>query len=232
MKWEIAITLAVIGLLAVFHAVRAPEGGGRAGSRKLSTARARRDDPWARFLVAAAAGATLLALGVLVVPGLVGGESSTSSTRQTTTVSSASTTTSSTSTTTTQPTTTRPTTTLPTTTTPKPPPRGSTLFVRVSVVGSTGQAAAVVNRVGEPVVVRKVSAGVYRLRIPALPAEARRRTVVRVHAAPDTTAVGGWATSGALVVLTWDKTTGRPAARNFMVVVWGPRSDLRLPGTR
>lgn len=70
MTWEIAITVAAIGLLAVFHAGFAP----RPVPPAAGTHSPRRDDaPWGRWLALAAIAAAAIALAALIIPAAFGG---------------------------------------------------------------------------------------------------------------------------------------------------------------
>jgi hypothetical protein len=71
MAWDIAITLAAIALLVLFHAWRAPADVATApAGAPAPRPPPRSRDPWARVLVAAALAAALLALGVVIVPAI------------------------------------------------------------------------------------------------------------------------------------------------------------------
>ena len=221
MTWQIAITVAAIGLLALLHVAFAPPAGPPvAGGQPTAAAGA----SWGRWLALAAIAAAAIALAALIVPAVFGGSSSSTSSTHSTIPS-----------TTTQPTTTRHTTTTThdttsttratgtgVTTRPGQPPKGSAALVRGIVTG-TGQLAVVQNRLGGAVTVSRVSPGVYRIELSDLSAESRRKSVVRVSPGPRTTAVGGWSADGHLVVLVSDKQTGAPAERPFSFVVLGPR---------
>ena len=239
MAWQIAITLAAIGALVLFHgAVSTAEPAGKAPPsdvpppQEAPAAPAERDR-WARVFVVAACGAGLLALGVILVPALGGNDEAASTTTPPITSTTPSTTTAPTTTapTSTQTTTItiRPTTrTTPTTTPPTAPPPGSVLLAHARV-GADASTTATVNRLGEDFVVRRTRRGEYRLRFPGLSAAARRRSVISVDAGPATAAVAGWAPNGTLVVLLFDRKTGEPASRRFTFGVSGP--ETTLPGT-
>jgi hypothetical protein len=234
MTWEIAITIAAIGLLALLHVAFAPrEAPPVAEAPPVPAGEA----SWGRWLALAAVAAAGIALAVLIVPAVFGGGgSSTSPTHSTTTIPS--TTTQSSTTTTQTATTTRPTTTHRTTTTtspgvtttPGPPPKGSAVLVRGTVSGG-GALAHLENRLGGGVTVRRVSPGVYRIALSSLSGAERRHSVVRVSAGSRTTVVGGWSADGQVVVLISDRQTGRPADRRFAFVVVGPKHSAALPRT-
>src|SRR5215212_5443480 len=79
MAWQIAITLAAIGALVLYHAFAATaKPDDEAGA-------AQKRDPWARILVAGAVLAALLALGVVIVPAVEGNDEAASTTPSTTT---------------------------------------------------------------------------------------------------------------------------------------------------
>jgi hypothetical protein len=250
MAWDFAITLAAIGALVLYHAlVATPEPAVEAPA---AAATLKQRDPWARVLVAAAVAAALLALGVVLVPAVAGNDEAASTTPPTTTpptttpppttTTSPTTTTAPTttsvpststrSTTTTTRSTTRTSTTTrggPTTTPPTSPPPGSVLIAR-GHVRPDGTAAQTVNRLSEPFVVRRTAAGEYHISFPGLSDAARRRSAISVRADSSTTPVAGWAANGALVVLLFDKKTGEPKSRAFVVGVSVP--EATLPGTR
>jgi hypothetical protein len=247
MTWQIAITGAAIGLLALLHLAFAPPAAPPVAAGQPAAAAGA---SWGRWLALAAIAAAAIALAALIVPAVFGGSNSSTSSTHSTTTTMPSTTTQPTTThgttSTTQPTTTHHTTTTTThhtttatrptttttgvTTTPGPPPKGSATLVRGIVTG-TGQLAVVQNRLGGAVTVSPVSPGVYRIELSDLSAEARRKSVVRVSAGPRTTAVGGWSADGQLVVLVSDKQTGAPAKRPFSFVVLGPKQSAALPRT-
>ena len=254
MAWQIAITLAAIGALVLFHGAVATEEPAPAPAAAAPPAEAavpHGRDPWARVLVVAACAAALLALGVIVVPAVTGNEeaASTSPTLPTTTItppttsspppttntstttSTTSTSTTSTSTTTTSSTTKTTTihitTTNPTTTPATTPPPGSALLVRATVKPN-GNASQTVNRLGQDAVVRRTGPGEYRIRFPGLTDASRARSAVSVSAGGATAAVAGWAPNGTLVVLLFDRKTGEPVSRRFTFGVSVPE----LPPTR
>jgi hypothetical protein len=220
MGWEIAITLGAIALLALLHLTysTAEEGAGFGGARVGERARGLTGgrDPWAVALVAASGVAALFAIGVVAGPAIFdeSEESAPPTTRptattQTTSISS-----------TTAPTTTRPATT--TTTTPVTPPPG-TVLIAETAVSPSGQVLQSYSRLGSAPVVRSVDTGVYRVLLPGLSPEARKTVTVRVHAASETEAtVSTKLTSPAFVVTTRDAATGEPAARSFVLEVYGP----------
>ena len=223
MTWEIAITVAAIGLLALLHVAFAPPAVPPVADGPAAAAEGA---AWGRWLALAAIAAAAIAFAALIVPAVFGGGSSSTSATHSTTTTHATTTTHQTTTTMTRPRTT----TTGVTTTPGPPPKGSAVLVRGTVTG-TGELAVVQNRLGGTVTAGKVSPGVYRIELSELSAQSRRKSVVRVSAGPRTTAVGGWSADGHLVVLVSDKQTGAPAARPFSFSVVGPKQQAALPRT-
>jgi hypothetical protein len=218
MGWEIAITLGAIALLALLHLAysAAEEGAGSGGARIGERARGLTGgrDPWAVALVAASGVAALFAIGVVAGPAIFGEseESAPPTTRPTATTGTTSTT---------APPTTRSATTT-TTTTPVTPPPG-TVLIAETAVSLSGQVLQSYSRVGSAPVVRSVDTGVYRVLLPGLRPEARKTLTVRVHAASKTAAtVSMKLTSPAFVVTTRDAATGEPAARSFLLEVYGP----------
>jgi hypothetical protein len=230
MEWEIAVTLAAVALLALLHLAFAATSAGQQvdGSRVGAVARdlAGGHDPWTRLLVVAAAATTLFALGVVAVPALFGDDEETAPvTRPTVTTPTSSTTP------TTAPTsTTTPTTTTPTTTRPLEQPRGTVLIAQAAVRGSTGHVLQSYSRVGAVPVVRAVDKGVYRVLVPGLGPGARGRATVRVRAGAGTDVqVRKTPGSPAFVISTRDARTGQPAARDFLLIVYGPPRDAHPP---
>jgi cytoskeletal protein RodZ len=226
MGWEIAVTLAAVALLALLHVYAAAEEGAQVeGNRISAIARdlAGGRDPWTRLLVFGALAAALFALGVVAVPALFGNdEESAPATRPTVTTPTTSTAP------TTATTTTAPTTTTPTKTIPTGPPRGTVLIAETAVRGSNGQVLQSYSRVGTAPVVRVVDAGVYRVLVPGLGPDARGRAKLRVRAGAGTDVqVRQSPGSPAFVVSTRDAATGKPAARDFLLVVYGPPRDAR-----
>lgn len=70
MTWEIAITVAAIGLLALLHVGFAP----RPAPPVAEAPRSSRDDTqWGRWLALAAIAAAALALAALIIPAVFGG---------------------------------------------------------------------------------------------------------------------------------------------------------------
>jgi hypothetical protein len=230
MGWEIAITLGAIALLGLLHLAYSTAEGTADYDSAGSGERARRltggRDPWAVALVAAAGVAALFAIGVVAGPAIFdeSEENAPSTTRPT--VTTATTAVSST----TAPTTTRPTTTTrppTTTTTPVGPPPG-TVLIAETAVSESGQVLQSYSRLGSAPVVRAVDTGVYRVLLPGLRSEARKSVTLRVHAGAGTTAVARMqATSPAFVVMTRDAPTGEPAARRFLLEVYGPPAAAR-----
>jgi hypothetical protein len=223
MLWEIAVTLAAVGLLALLHfgfAVAGDEEGRLSAiARDLAGGR----DPWARLLVVAAVATTLFALGVVVVPALFDSDEESAPTRPTATTP---TTQSSSTTSTSTSTATAPTTTLPTTTVPIGPPPGTVLIAQTAVRGSTGQVLQSSNRAGGPLVVRQVRVGVYRVIVPGLTADARDRATVRAVGLPGIDVrVRKASGSPAFVVFTRSGRGGKPVAADFRLVVYGPSRD-------
>jgi hypothetical protein len=230
MEWEIAVTLAAVTLLALLHLAFAATNREQIDGTRISAVT--RDlaggrDLWTRLLVVAALATTLFALGVVAVPALFGdsGEEAAPVTRPTVTAPTSSTTP------TTAPTsTTSPTTTTPTTTRPLEPPSGTVLIAETAVRGSTGRVVHSYSRLGTAPVVRAVDTGVYRVLMPGLGPGARGRATVRVRASAGTDVrVRKSAASPAFVVSTRDASTGRPAARDFLLVLYGPPRDARPP---
>ncbi len=225
----VLVTLLAVLLLGALHvafARAAPSAHLGELARDLTGGR----DPWTRVLVAGALAATLFALGVVVVTWLVDDdESAAPDTRATTTAPTATTGTD----TQTSPTTTA--TTRPPTTTSVQPPPGSVVLVRLVVEGSSGRVQRYLNRVGDEPVVRAVGPGFYRILVPGLTPETRSRAVLRVTTSGRTLAeVRKSPVSPALIVETRDRPTGTPAARDFTLVVFGARRDVRedLPPTK
>ncbi len=233
---------AAVALLATLHLLTSRRGGASRLALPGGT------DPWARFLVAAALGATLFALGVIAVPALIddddevsGTTSEPTTTIPTTTASSTTApdpttsvpTTAPTATTTTSTATTTSVPTAPTTTTTPPPPEGKIVLARATVDGPTGQLVGSVSRLGAPPSVRRVGDGIYRVVVPGLSQDARKRTTVRIRAGTTTeAAVRRPAGTEALIVLTTSSATGAAVSRDFTIVLWGARSDIpKLPKT-
>jgi hypothetical protein len=221
MGWEIAITLGAIALLALLHLAysTAEEGAGFRGARIEERARGVTGgrDPWAVALVAASGVAALVAIGVVAGPAIFdeSEESAPPTTRPTVTTTTTSVSS------TTAPTTTRSATTT-TTTTPVTPPPG-TVLIAETAVSPSGQVLQSYSRLGSAPVVRSVDTGVYRVLLPGLRSEARKTVTVRVHAASKTQAtVSTKLTSPAFVVTTRDAASGEPAARSFLLEVYGP----------
>ena len=217
MGWEIAVTLAAVALLALLHVYAAAEEGAQVdGSRISAIARdlAGGRDPWTRLLVFSALAAALFALGVVAVPALFGNdEESAPATRPTVTAPTTATTTA-------------PTTTTTTKTAPTGPPPGTVLIAETAVRGSNGQVLQSYSRVGTAPVVRVVDSGVYRVLVPGLGPDARGRATLRVRASAGTDVqVRKSPGSPTFVVSTRDASTGKPAARDFLLVVYGPPRD-------
>ena len=215
MGWEIAVTLAAVALLALLHVYAAAEEGAQVeGSRISAIAHdlAGGRDPWTRLLVFGALAAALFALGVVAVPALFGNdEESAPATKPTVTAPTTSTT---------------PTTETATTTTPAGAPRGTILIAETGVRGSNGEVIYSYSRVGPAPVVRMVDAGVYRVLIPGLGPDARGRATLQVRANAGTDVrVRRLPGSPAFIVSTRDAATGKPAGRDFLLVVYGPPGD-------
>jgi hypothetical protein len=227
MGWEIAITLGAIALLGLLHLAysTAQETGDydSAGIGERARGLTGGRDPWAVALVAAAGVAALLAIGVVAGPAIFdeSEENAPPTTRPTVTTATT--------------TTTRPPTT---TTTPVGPPPG-TVLIAETAVSESGQVLQSYSRLGSAPVVRAVDTGVYRVLLQGLRPQARKSVILRVHAGAGTTAVARMqATSPAFVVMTRDAATGEPAARRFLLEVYGPPAAARpapkpqLPKTR
>jgi hypothetical protein len=232
MGWEIAITLGAIALLGLLHLAysTAQETGDydSAGIGERARGLTGGRDPWAVALVAAAGVAALLAIGVVAGPAIFGESEENAPPTTRPTVTTATTAASST---------TAPTTTT-TTTTPVGPPPG-TVLIAETAVSESGQVLQSYSRLGSAPVVRAVDTGVYRVLLQGLRPEARKSVTLRVHAGAGTTAVARvQATSPAFVVMTRDAATGEPAARRFLLEVYGPPAAARpapkpqLPKTR
>ena len=234
---HLLVLLVAVVLLAALHLAFAGAPGA-VTPKRLADGR----DRWTQLLVAAAILAILFALGVGAVPALLDDEPQ-SFTQPTVTenrtdgrTTTAVETTTSVATTATAPTTP---TVMPTPTPPpRPPrpPRGAVVLARAEVDGATGRLQRGLNRLAERrPVVRAAGRGSYRVVLPGLTAEAHRRIALRVTAGPDTVAEARKPLSGAaLIVRTRDRRTGRPAARNFTLVVYGAKRDLagtNLPET-
>lgn len=230
---HLLVVVVAVTLLGAFHLAFAGGARVRALSDDFSAGR----DPWTRLLALAAAAAVLFALGVVGVPALFDDDESESTlTRPTVTTPTGR----NGGTATTVPTrTTVPTTTAATTTTPEPPPPGAIVLARAKVEGATARLRQGMNRLdGRPPVVRAAGLGVYRVVVPGLTAEARRRIELRVTAGPSTLAVAKESRRGsALVVWTRDRETRASTPRDFTLVVYGssrdvPRDDeMTLPET-
>jgi len=70
--------------------------------------------------------------------------------------------------------------------------------------------------------VRRAKEGEYRVRFPGLSETARAKTAISVNAGRATAAVAGWSPNGQLVVLLFDRKTGQPVSRRFVIAVSGP----------
>jgi hypothetical protein len=222
MPWEIAVTLAAVGLLALLHfgfAVAGDEEGRLSVvARDLAGGR----DPWARLLVVAAVATTFFALGVVAVPALFDSDEESAPTRPTLTTPTTQ------GSSTTSPSTTAPTTTQPTTTVPIVPPRGTVLIAQTAVRGSTGQVLRSYNRAGGPLMVRQVRVGVYRVIVPGLTPDARARATVRAVGGPGIDVrVRKASGSPAFVVFTRSGRGGKPVAADFRLVVYGLPRDAQ-----
>ena len=232
---HLLVLLVAVVLLAALHLAFAGAPGA-VTPKRLADGR----DRWTQLLVAAAILAILFALGVVAVPALLDDDEPQSLTQPTVTenrtdgrTTTAVETTTSVATTATAPTTP---TVMPTPTPPPRPPRGAVVLARAEVDGATGRLRRGLNRLAERrPVVRAAGRGSYRVVLPGLTAQARRRVALRVTAGADTVAEARKFRSGnALIVRTRDRRTGRPAARNFTLVVYGAKRDLagtNLPET-